>query len=87
LGGVWVSLTVGLVGVVGTMATAVAYRMREAARRRWVTDSAQALPRGGSVRYRSVDRQGRATAEWELIIPAQDDRTLGSGLSDSEGTQ
>lgn len=87
MGGVWVSLTVGLVGVLGTMATAVAYRMREAARRRWVTDSAHALSRGGLVRYRSVDRQGRATAEWELIIPAHDDRTLGGGTGDSEGTR
>lgn len=87
MGGVWLSLTVVLVGVLGTMATAVAYRMREAARRRWVTESALAIPRGGEVRYRSVDRQGRATAEWELIIPTPDGQPLDRGATDPEGTQ
>lgn len=56
-------------GVAGTLAAAWAYRMREHARLRVLSESARAFPDGGAVRYRSTDRQGRATAEWELVIP------------------
>lgn len=72
----WVLFTAG--PVVGTMVAACAYRLRE--RSRWdgllrVIHTA----RGGTrVRYRSLDRAGRAVAEWDVTMAkeSRDERRL-----------
>lgn len=52
----WLSLAIALASAMGTMTAALAYIVRERARLRTMTESARALPHGGTVRYRSVDR-------------------------------
>lgn len=65
----WLSLAVVAASAVGGVTAALAYRVRERARLRLVTESARALPRGGSVRYRSVGGRMNTVSEWELTIP------------------
>lgn len=66
----WWWCVVTLSGALSSGVAALCYRMREAARLKLISISAQALPQGGTVRYRSVDRRGKATAEWEVCVPA-----------------
>lgn len=71
MSGLWWSVVLVCTAPVSVCAAAVAYRMRERARLRLLGESVRLLGRGGRVRYRSLDGQGRATAEWELDIPAE----------------
>ncbi|QDL68060.1 hypothetical protein DNK48_00140 [Streptomyces malaysiensis subsp. malaysiensis] len=81
----WLSLAIALAGAMGTMTAALAYMVRERARLRTMTESARALPHGGSVRYRSVDRRMKATAEWELAVPRPDADPSRGGTATREG--
>ncbi|TVZ84825.1 hypothetical protein FB157_12092 [Streptomyces sp. BK340] len=58
-----------LLPVLGTIGAAVAYRLRERARWTAVTAVLKQGRDGTQVRFKSVDSQGRATAEWEITLP------------------
>ncbi len=66
----WLLAAAAVVSVTGAVAAAVVHVAREMARARTMVRLARLLPLGGSVRYRSVDGQGAAAAEWELTLPA-----------------
>ncbi|WJD98260.1 hypothetical protein [Streptomyces antimycoticus] len=83
----WLSLAIVVAGATGTMTAALAYKVRERARLQMMTESARALARGGTVRYRSVDQRMKATAEWELTIPRPeaDPSRGGTGRGEDRG--
>ncbi|AJT68571.2 hypothetical protein T261_6969 [Streptomyces lydicus] len=67
----WQWMVVAIGGPAGGMGVcaAVAYRIRERARTGGLVAAARAMRPGGTIRYRSLDRQGRATTEWEVRLP------------------
>ncbi|MEU9116885.1 hypothetical protein AB0D04_35325 [Streptomyces sp. NPDC048483] len=72
----WQWMVVAIGGPTGAMGVcaAVAYRIRERARTVGLVTAARAMRPGGTIRYRSLDRQGRATTEWEMRLPPAADR-------------
>ncbi|MEU6995746.1 hypothetical protein ABZ953_34480 [Streptomyces sp. NPDC046465] len=66
---VWL-MALTYVPVLGTMAAALAYRVRERARWAAVVAVLRLSPGGTRVRFRTQDAQGRAMSEWEITVPA-----------------
>lgn len=64
----WAYVAFATVGMAAAGVGGLMYRIRELARTVPLVESLKLMTRGGAVKYRSTDRQGRASTEWELTI-------------------
>ncbi|MFE7647488.1 hypothetical protein [Streptomyces phaeoluteigriseus] len=64
----WAYIAFATVGITAAGVGGLMYRIRELARTVPLVESLKLMTRGGAVKYRSMDRQGRASTEWELTI-------------------
>lgn len=74
----WLVVFAGL-PMVGTVAAALAYRMRERARWAAVVAVLRGSPGGARVRFTARDGQGRATSQWEITVPEPGGAGAGDG--------
>ncbi|MGW6978379.1 hypothetical protein ACWGE1_02840 [Streptomyces sp. NPDC054932] len=64
----WAYLAFAAMGLAAAVVGGLMYRIRELARTVPLVEALKLMTRGGAVKYRSTDRQGRASTEWELTI-------------------